>query len=470
MLSPYAPLAWEQIKPVASPDREAALSEVLADPLLALTQVLSRWELSLADGEPVQELDVALALFAKSPEAFALAHGVKAHPRWGAVVDGLDGVVMARLERALLAHRTWQVGQLLGYALSGALEDDLERWGGNEGGFRDTWGNRLSDYLRHSARESDTVPDEWRDPALGFEWPADLHYFEVDSRAETDSQQARAGLILVGVSVVQYDWTDWEHTLVNAFNHVTRLTQEQIVGGLPNPRYGFQVALFVCHAGMFPASPDPEGTRSDWSKWLAEAGNAAAQGSLSSEPHVRDEASQNPPVEGKSGFQDGALTILARSSFWPPFVHPKSSASLIEPMREVNFHLLGCDTLPLYEHLRIQIAAGAASRDFPQWALEQAVERACLLQSLDLSLEPPARVRAGVGQILGTLARLPHHHLKAFPITRKEVLPPGEVQALRELGESLYRLSEHVKRGPWHEYATPLRRGARHAERLLSAG
>lgn len=133
MLSPYAPLAWEQIKPVASPDREAALSEVLADPLLALTQVLSRWELSLADGEPVQELDVALALFAKSPEAFALAHGVKAHPRWGAVVDGLDGVVMARLERALLAHRTWQVGQLLGYALSGALEDDLERWGGMRG-------------------------------------------------------------------------------------------------------------------------------------------------------------------------------------------------------------------------------------------------------------------------------------------------------------------------------------------------
>ena len=457
MLSPYAPLALEQIKSAASPDREAALSRVLADPLEPMTDVLRQWELSLADEEQGEPLDVALALFAKSPEAFRLAHGADRHLSWPAAADGLEEGALLRLKRALLAHRTWQVGQMLGYALSGALEDDLETWGKNEGGFREKWGNRLADFLRHSARQSDAIPEEWKDPSLGFEWPADLHYFEIDSRAETDSQPARAGLILVGVSVAQYDWTGWAHTLAHAFAHVTRLTREQIVGGLPNPRFGFQVAPFVCHAGMFPALLGEGDAGRGWRDWLKEA--MGAIGDAGSD--TQDE---------NTGFPDEALTILARSPFWPPFVHARSSASLLEPLREVNFHLLGCDTLPLYEHLRIQIAAGAASRDFPEWALGQACERARLLSSLDLSLEPPVEVLSGVGQILGTLARLPHHHLKAFPITRKEVLPPGEAQAMKGLGETLSGLSERVKKGPWHEYATPLRRAARHIDRLLAIG
>lgn len=443
-LSPFAPVATVQLAN-ATPDQALALARLLDDPLLALSQALGRWEHA---GMP---LDMAMAMFAKSREAFELAHGAPSLPDWGVATAGRSEADCARLARAVLAHRTWQVGQVLGYALSGAAQDDLARWDSSSVE-REAWANDLSVYLRARARRSDGLPAFWKEVASASAWPADIHCFTVPPRPETDTTPARLGLVCLGISVVQYDWAPHAHRLALVVEQANALTEEQLVNGQPNPYYGYQVTPFVCHAGVFPATglfsvPEaefPVESSQQWARWLRE---------------TRRDGHPQPTQE--------ELSDLARGPFWSLFSHPQTTSTTIDPLRGLNPHQLGCDTLPLYEHLVVQIASGPAPRDLPQWVLSQAVIRAKLILTQDLMVSVPEHVLDGVARLLATLARLAHHHLKAFPITRKEVLPGPELAHFEHLGRLLLELAEKVKGGPWADQASALKQASRHIKRLV---
>ena len=443
-LSPFAPVAAAQLAN-PTPDQAQVLDQLLDDPLPGLSEALSGWEHA---GVP---LDVAMALFAKSREAFELAHSAPASSNWSTLVEGLEEAEVARLARSLLAHRTWQVGQVLGYALSGAAQDDLAQWDASSAE-RESWANNLSVYLRAQARRSDGLPAFWKQVASSSAWPEDIHCFTVPPRPETDTTPARLGLVCLGVSVVQYDWAPHAHRLALVVEQANALTEEQVVNGQPNPYYGYQVTPFVCHAGVFPAtglflvseSEFPVESSQQWARWLRE---------------TRLEGCPPPTQE--------ELSDLARGPFWSLFSHPQTTSTTIDPLRGLNPHQLGCDTLPLYEHLVVQIASGPAPRDLPQWVLSQAVIRAKLILTQDLMVSAPEHVLDGVARLLATLARLAHHHLKAFPITRKEVLPGPEHAHFEHLGRLLLELAEKVKGGPWADQASALKQASRHIKRLI---
>lgn len=445
-LSPYTPVA-QSLLTHAMPQQAAALVELLDDPLDGLTQALGQLALT---ADPI---DVAMALFAKSRQAFELAHAGPSLPQWSVAVGGLDHDEQSRLARAVLAHRNWQVGQVLGYALSGAAEDDLERWDSNSA-LRERWANDLGAFLRAHAKKGDAVPRFWCQATRANPWPQDIHCFVVPPRPETDDRPARLGLVALGVSVVQYDWAPHGHRLADLVSHANALTEEQLVNGEPNPYYGYQVLPFICHAGTFPATglfgvpadQFPTQSSQQWAQWL-----------------------RDTRLPGLAAPTEDELADLARGPFWSLFSHPKTTSTTIDPLRGLNPHQLGCDTLPLYEQLVLQIASGPAPRDLPQWVLEQAVGRSQLLLNQDLSAQAPEQVEQGVSRMLSTLARLAHHHLKAFPITRKEVLPAPEQSHFEQLGRLLLDLSEKVKPGPWAEHRSALKQASRHIQRLVSS-
>ena len=424
--SPYPLLAQDDLD-TATPAQVAAWHALLEDPLPGLDATLGQW------GQSEAPLDVAMARFAKSPEAFALAHD-RPHD-WPQIVEGLPGEGAQRLGRVLLAHRAWQVGQMLGYALSGAAQDDLDRWD-VDADLREECANDREAFLRAQARANDGAPATWSAGAHPLALPADQHCFIAPPRPESGEVTARLGIVALGISVVQYDWATHAHRLSESVRAVAAMTREQMWGGEPNPYHGFRVLPFCCHAGLFCAQMDAPAPDMGWQSWL-----------------------------GADAAPDDIL-VLARAPFWSLFAHPQTTPGVLEHLQGLNPHILGCDTLPLYEHLAVEIAAGPSPRTRPQWVLSQARALIQALLPRDLTAPVPPDVDRGVDWILTTLARLPHHHLKAFPVARRDILPASERQSLEALAAALESLALAIGTGPWASHAGALRTAASHARAL----
>jgi hypothetical protein len=392
------------------------------------------------------ETAIAMATFAKAREAFNLVHvsQTPSGPALDELVKMFGSVLGVEVtEGFVMSLRTERMGSILGYALSGLVTADMERWNSNVDGIQAKFKGKngkpdrdkfLAEVIRGSDKEMVfDFKNDLNGPSKSFKTGCRINMESgapegIRGRNRPDhcfvcpphidhAGNSVPGRITLGTSTASLSAEGRGYSFATALAATRAMTECE-----GHQFSGYEVNSYCCLKGSLPTTK-------------------------------LDGSSENKhgvvKMLSKSGEKGEALTqeqivLLAQVQFLSFFSSSDPSDLVAKNLRGINPHILGCDTLELYELMRRQANPLPGDRTLSLWIISRASKVASLLAQDNLAVGFDVSGQSTLLPILDTLLGVSKNHFKSFPLGAHQKLDDTEKQLLFDFGANLLKLYKRL--------------------------